>query len=226
MTPIPLQRSDLSTKILITVFLLFMVASFGIAFLNMYDKVGRLPHGAADRYGPDQDQKGGGYGDGIYNNAESNPNLALNSKINTFSALLDLTHPHMFETPIVLLVLCHFLMRTALASWAKISIYLVSFGSLAGILATPWLVRYVSLGFSSLLVVCAGLLACSSLVLVAVPLWEMWKPQEAEPLKVQSRVTGRESRKIKEITLRVSEIPHPEEAESEVGAGNKVRSNR
>jgi len=147
MTPYPLQRSETSTKILISVFLLFMVASFGIAFLNMYDKVGRLPRGAADRYGPDQVQREvmaptsntrGIYDAGSHRSSEATPVLA--ARINTFSALLDLTHPHMFETPIVLLVLCHFLMRTSLANWAKITTYLLSFGSVAGILTTPWLV--------------------------------------------------------------------------------------
>src|SRR5256885_631274 len=122
MTPYPLQRSETSTKILITLFMLFMVGSFSIALLNVYDKVGRVPNGVVERYGPEtadaradrapQVTKTGG----IYDEPEmtaSDREVSV-ARMNTFSALLDVTHPHIFEMPIIVLVLCHFLMRTRL----------------------------------------------------------------------------------------------------------------
>jgi hypothetical protein len=182
MTPYPLHRSEKSTKILITLFLFFMTGSFSVAFLNMYDKVGRVPHGIAERYGPDSESDlTGSASGGIYDTsgtARTERPPALVAKVNTFSALLDLTHPHMFETPLVLLVLCHFLMRTRLANWAKVGTYVLSFAGVAGILATPWLVRYASIRCASLLPVSAVALGLAALVLIFVPLWDMWVRRE------------------------------------------------
>ncbi len=86
----------------------------------------------------------------------------------------DRDDPHIFEMPLVILVLCHFLMRTRLANWAKVITYILSFGGAGGMLATPWLVRYVSVRLAPLLVVSAVALGVAVVVLVAVPLWDMW----------------------------------------------------
>jgi hypothetical protein len=183
MTPYPLHRSETSTKIMITLFLLFMIGSFAIALLNVYDKVGRVPNGVIERYGPDEahdkfhtppttmpaDQAGGIYDESV----DQPPALA---KANTFSALLDITHPHIFEMPLIILVLCHFLMRTRLASWAKVTIYFLSFGGVAGMLATPWLVRYASIKFAPMMTASAVALGVSALPLILVPLFDMWVP--------------------------------------------------
>lgn len=169
MTPYPLHRSETSTKVLITLFLVFMVGAFAVAFLNVYDKVGRVPNGIIERYGPETTQSSA---EGIYQDGgEAAPAVA---RVNTFSALIDITHPHIFEMPLVILVLCHFLMRTRLANWAKVITYILSFGGAGGMLATPWLVRYVSVRLAPLLVVSAVALGVAVVVLVAVPLWDMW----------------------------------------------------
>src|SRR5262249_35444331 len=104
---------------------------------------------------------------------------------------VDLTHPHVFEMPLLILVLCHFLMRTRLANWAKISTYFLSFGGVAGMLATPWLVRYLSIKFAPLMIVSAISLAVSSFALGVVPLWDMWIPEKRKG--VAERITYRKS---------------------------------
>src|SRR5437868_11534957 len=118
MTPIPLARIDRNTRILITLFLLTMLVAIGIAELNVYDKVGRMRNGIAQRYGPDPSA----------NRASNSPvdvsalpgeNDPLFARMNTFSQLLDVTHAHVFELPLVLFVLAHFLMRCRVAEWFK-----------------------------------------------------------------------------------------------------------
>src|ERR1051325_5553207 len=107
MTPYPLHRSETSTKVMITLFLLFMVGSFSVAFLNVYDKVGRVPNGVALRYGPDKTDNAdvgtapaitsapadGIYGSGPNENTGENTGAAapvMVARMNTFSALVDL----------------------------------------------------------------------------------------------------------------------------------------
>lgn len=195
MTPFPLHRSDWNTKILITIFLLVMLVSFGVAELNVYDKVGKIKNGVALRYGPDPElnQELNTTPSQILENPtleppiNPNPDLPASemtslplesefiAKMNTFSTLLDITHPHVFEIPLVLFVLAHFLMRTRVAEWFKLATYLGSFGGCAAFLSTPWLVRYISTGLSSLLYVGATLMGLTVVIMVFVPLIDMWK---------------------------------------------------
>src|SRR5262245_48178208 len=117
MTPYPLHRSERNTKILITLFLLSMLAAFSIAALNIYDKVARVRAGVAHRYGPEPNPAGrlgdatGGNGDSSSLPMENDPG-ELAVRMNTFTALMDITHPHLFQIPMLLFVLAHFLMRT------------------------------------------------------------------------------------------------------------------
>src|SRR5690349_6883277 len=107
MTPFPLSRSDRNTKILITMFLLMMVIAFGVAELNIYDKVGQIKNGVVLRYGPDKIEST------PPTNLDAPPpteqpsmeNEVLVARMNTFSALLDITHPHIFEIPLMVFVL-------------------------------------------------------------------------------------------------------------------------
>jgi hypothetical protein len=204
MTPYPLERSETGTKVLITLFMLFMVGSFAVALLNVYDKVGRIPNGVVERYGPEARSVPPQAGNpspppevtansgGIYDQAASPTDEAASqappavARMNTYSALLDVTHPHIFEMPIIILVLCHFLMRTRLADWAKIATYASSFGGVAGLLATPWLVRYVSIGFAPLMTVAAIALAISAVPLIFVPLWDMWIPRRRQVVSARA----------------------------------------
>jgi hypothetical protein len=185
--------------------MLFMVGSFTIALLNVYDKVGRVPNGVVERYGPETTDThaepevtstGGIYDEPAAMSEDPNKAMAeptaMVARVNTYSALLDITHPHIFEMPIIILVLCHFVMRTRLANWAKVLTYVMSFGGVAGMLATPWLVRYASVKFAPMMTWSAVALAVSAIPLIFVPLWDMWMPVKS------SRVVERHRSKTTE----------------------------
>ncbi|KAF0232619.1 MAG: hypothetical protein FD167_4724, partial [bacterium] len=172
---------DRNTKILITIFLLVMFISFGVAELNVYEKVGRIHNGVVLRYGPDPELTA------TLTDPKTDPvpesdvlSLPLEGEIvarmNTFSTLLDITHPHVFEIPLVLFVLAHFLMRTRAPEWLKLTTYLGSFGGCVAFLAAPWLVRYISTSLSNLLYIGATTMGLTVIIMIVVPLVDMWRP--------------------------------------------------
>jgi hypothetical protein len=164
MTPFPLNKTDRNSKILITMFLLTMLVAIGIGELNNYDKVWRAKNGVALRYGPED--------------AAQSDNLVesdtLVARMNTFSALLDVTHAHIFELPLVLFVLAHFLMRTRVAEWFKLANYLCSSVGVLVFLGSPWTVRFISTSTAILFNVGSAMIGVSSLLMIVVPLWDMW----------------------------------------------------
>jgi hypothetical protein len=167
-TPLPLSSSDRNTRILISLFLLTMLIAIGVAELDVYDKVGRVRNGVAQRYGPES---------ALSDSAEL-PTEAdtIVARMNTFSALLDITHAHVFQLPLVLFVLAHFLMRTRVAEWFKLANYLASSAGAILFLASPWLVRYVSMNAAPLFYMGALAVAVTSILMIVLPIWEMWTP--------------------------------------------------
>jgi hypothetical protein len=178
MTPYPLSRSDTTTKVLITLFLLTTLAAFTVAELNVYDKVGRIKNGVVQRYGPEEvdgaaTSNSGQSADTSSLPLEAEPSVA---RMNTFTALLDITHPHVFEIPLVLFVLAHFLMRTRAANWFKLANYLLAFIGVTAFLAAPWAVRYLSPRMAPLLYTGAIAVGLSSFIMIAVTVWDIWRP--------------------------------------------------
>ena len=171
MTPIPLAYTDRNTRVLITLFLLTMLAAITVAELNVYDKVGRLRSGVVERYGPDSSSSGSP-ADAISLPSE---NDVLIARMNTFSQLLDVTHAHVFELPLVLFVLAHFLMRSRVAEWFKLTNYLGSFLGTILFLAAPWTVRYISVHAAILLHVGAIAIGITATIMIFVPVWDMWR---------------------------------------------------
>lgn len=98
----------------------------------------------------------------------------------TARELLDVTHPHLFEQTLIVFVLCHFFGLTRVRERLKRAVYLLSFFAVLLDLGCPWLIRFVSPGFAPLHLVSAGLLSTMFLVLIAVPLYEMWWGFEEE----------------------------------------------
>ena len=198
MTPYPLSKSDPSTKVLITLFLATMLVSIAVAELNVYDKVKWTPDGVVQRYGPEPetqptaDAPPPASGDDLPletgSNAAGSPSDAtsdqplsaegdtLVARMNTFTLLVDVTHPHVFELPLVIFVLAHFLMRTRAATWFKLTSYVLGFGGIAAFLSTPWLVRYVSVRAAPLLLGGAVTVGVTSLVMILVSIVDMWMP--------------------------------------------------
>lgn len=195
MTPYPLHRTERPTKILITLFLATMAVSILVAELNVKDKVGWTAGGVVARYGPDAPATlperptagDAGQPDGDFP-LESGTNAAdaeldgglgaepLVARMNTFTLLLDVTHPHVFELPLVIFVLAHFLMRTRVPEWLKLAVYALSFAGIGAFLGAPWLVRYVSLSLAPLMLAGAALIGLSSVVMIVVPVADMWLP--------------------------------------------------
>lgn len=95
--------------------------------------------------------------------------------MNTFSQLLDVTHAHVFELPLVLFVLAHFLMRTRVAEWFKLTNYLCSFLGTIMFLAAPWTVRYISIHAAILLYIGAIAVGVTAISMIVVPIWDMWR---------------------------------------------------
>lgn len=160
-----------------------MIAAFGVAELNVYDKVGKIKSGTAHRYGPENAKSRAANSSAVEDLPMENapgaglPNgEALSARMNTFGALLDITHPHVFEIPIVLFILAHFLMRTRAGEWFKLATYAAAFGGMASFIAAPWLVRYWSVSWTPSLYIGAGLMGVTVIIMVVVPLWEMWWP--------------------------------------------------
>jgi len=190
MTPYPLSRSDTTTKVLITLFLLTTLAAFTVAELNVYDKVGRIKNGVVQRYGPEE----------TADTAIANPGQAAEmsslpletelpvARMNTFTALLDVTHPHVFEIPLVLFVLAHFLMRTRAANWFKLASYLLAFCGVTAFISAPWTVRYLSPRTAPLLYVGAITVGVSSFLMIAVTVWDMWRPATRNGARTVRRV--------------------------------------
>lgn len=173
MTPIPLAYTDRNTRILITLFLLTMLAAIGVAELNVYDKVGRLRGGVAQRYGSDAPVQTAPPADV---SALPSEDEQLTARMNTFSQLLDVTHAHVFELPLVLFVLAHFLMRSRVAEWFKLANYVSSSLGTILFLGTPWTVRYISIHMAPALYVGATAVGITAVTMIVVPIWDMWRP--------------------------------------------------
>ena len=176
MTPYPLSKTDTGTKVLITLFLATIAVSISVAELNVRDKVKFTPAGVVARYGPEEEPVDSPAG-GFAGDAAAEPTMAeepLVARMNTFTLLLDVTHPHVFELPLVVFVLAHFLMRTRAASAFKLVTYFLGFGGIVLFLGTPWMVRYVALGWAPMMLVGAFLVGLASMVMIAVSLWDMW----------------------------------------------------
>jgi hypothetical protein len=88
-------------------------------------------------------------------------------------------------------VLAHFLMRTRVPEGFKLLNYVASFGGVVIFLATPWMVRYVSVKAAPLLYLGATTMGVTALLMTVIPIWDMWAPVKTRRLAVQieSRVT-------------------------------------
>ncbi|HZD05627.1 MAG TPA: hypothetical protein VE173_11925, partial [Longimicrobiales bacterium] len=88
--------------------------------------------------------------------------------------LLDATHPHLFNQAFLFFVLGHILALCAIPPRIKIWTYAAGFGGVLVDTASPWLIRFVSPGFAYLQLTGQAAMALSFVVLVVLPLREMW----------------------------------------------------
>lgn len=92
----------------------------------------------------------------------------------TFGQMLEEVHFHAFIEGVTLLVLAHLFVATSVARGLKQAVILLAFGSTLTDLACPWLIRYVAPAFAIVQMAGWVVMGTTALVLIGVPLYEMW----------------------------------------------------
>ena len=157
-----LRRAAPATKVLLSAFVLTVALAVAVGVINSRVRTGLTPAGAAAWYR-------GADAAGLY--------------ARTPLELLDATHPHLFGQAFLFFVLCHIFALTPVRPRAKLLLYLAAFGSVLVDAASPWLIRFVSPLFGWLQLFGTGVMVLSFVVLVAVPLREMWLVSPRAPAR-------------------------------------------
>ncbi|MCB9464736.1 MAG: hypothetical protein H6682_13675 [Candidatus Eisenbacteria bacterium] len=154
-----LDRAPKNTRILITCFYVMISLAVAVGVINYKVRTHLTPSGTAAWYLGNEDATG-----------------VVDELLfpKTVHELLDVTHPHLFEQTLIVFVLCHFFGLTRVRDLWKRIVYVASFASVLLDVGSPWLVRFVSPGFASLHLFGTMLLSTMFLVLIGVPLYEMW----------------------------------------------------
>ncbi len=154
-----LARADTSTKVLVTAFLLFVLAGVVIAALQYSSRSGGFGPGSAREWvGGNEDDLDAG---------EIRAQKGARE-------LLAFTHDHILSLSMVLFVVLHLVQLTPLAPRGKIALTLIGFGGLAGTLGLPWLLRAGSDGAAPLLIGCGVALLATLSIGALVVIGEMW----------------------------------------------------
>ena len=109
----------------------------------------------------------------------------------TYRKLLEVTHFHLFTMPVVLLIVGHLFFATGLSDRAKLWWTLAASFSVAGHLATPWLVRYGSPKLALLHALTGAALTLTMTVLTGWPVLSMWRSRPASKGKGTAAAGGR-----------------------------------
>ena len=148
-----LRDSDRHIRMLYTLFLLLMFVGFGFSFFWAHSMTGLSPQGIAEHYrGSDVT-----FGEPM-----------------SFRELAEITHFHLFTMPVVFMILVHVLYLTMASEAIKISMTWLAFGGVLLDLVSPWLISYLSPVFVLTMLTGDLLMTVSFLVMMAVPLYEMW----------------------------------------------------
>lgn len=148
-----LRDSDRHIRLLYTLFLLLMLIGFTFSFFWAHSMTSLSPQGIADHYrGSD----------------------ATFGEPMSFRELAEITHFHLFTMPVVFMILIHVLYLTGAGHGLKAAITWSGFGGVILDLLSPWLITYVSPLFVFTMLAGDTLMTVSFLVMMAVPLYEMW----------------------------------------------------
>lgn len=154
-----LSRASFPTRVLITCFMFMMVVALAIGVANYHIRTGLTVEGTEAWYLGNEEA-----------GAEVDRMLFPKSAIE----LMDVTHPHLFEESFLFFILCHLFALTRVRARIKTTLYVASFANILVDCAGPWLIRYVSPAFAPVQVVSPITMSFLVLVLIAVPLKEMW----------------------------------------------------
>ena len=148
-----LRDSDRHVRLIYTLFLFFMLAAFGFSFFWAHSMTELSPRQVAEHYlGSDAT-----YGEPM-----------------SFREIAEITHFHLFTMPVLYLILIHVLYLTEASHRTKVWTTWASFGGVFLDLLSPWLIRYVSPYFAFTMLGGDLLLAVSFVVLLVIPLYELW----------------------------------------------------
>ena len=148
-----LRDSDRHIRLLYTLFLLLMLAGFLFSFFWAHSMTGLSPSGIADHYrGSD----------------------ATFGEPMSFRELAEVTHFHLFTMPVVFMILVHVMFLTNASHGFKAAMTWSGFGGVMLDLISPWLISYVSPVFVLTMLTGDVLMMLSFLVMMVVPLYEMW----------------------------------------------------
>ncbi len=117
--------------------------------------------------------KTGGTVEGLINHYRGAPDGSTYPK--EPAELIEVAHAHGFSVPIMYLVLGSLFLGTQVREGWKRWWILVPFGGVLIDQSVPWLLRYHAPAWAWVLVAGHGLAAIAFLVLIGVPLCEMWK---------------------------------------------------
>lgn len=186
MRPTAIRRLSLEARILYTGFALFMLLG-GASSIWLYsdaglgtraDQAARAylgePAAAADaeaEIAPDA-------GPALQLPAESPAPLYLAKPPRQ---VLEAFHFHVFIMPVVLLIIAHLFMMCSLTPRLKATTIAVACAATLLHLVAPLLIRFVSAGLAGLLFPSALILGITWLVMLLLPVWEMWRDAPADP---------------------------------------------
>lgn len=148
-----LRESDRHIRLLYTQFLFLMLVGFLFSFFWAHSMTSLSPQGIADHYrGSD----------------------ATFGEPMSFRELAEVTHFHLFTMPVVFMILVHVLYLTSASHATQVWLTWLSFGGVILDLVSPWLISYVSPIFVLTMLAGDTLMMLSFLVMMAIPLYEMW----------------------------------------------------
>ena len=148
-----LARMDFNTRLIMTYFLVFILAAVGVSILMSYQKTRLSSQGAAE----------------YYRGSEQGMNFPKEE-----AELIETTHFHLFIMPMVFLTTGHLFLLSAWSRRWKTVVISSFFIYIALDVAKPWLVRFVGEGWGVLAPVNSALLSVTTLLCILVPLYEMW----------------------------------------------------
>ena len=148
-----LRDTDRHIRLVYTWFLLLMLAGFLFTFFWAHSMTDLTPAGVAAHYrGSD----------------------ATFGEPMSFGQLAETTHFHLFTMPVVFLIMVHVLYLTMASPAVKLLTTWAAFLGVTLDLASPWLITYVSPFFVISLLTGDFLMLVSFLVMLVIPLYEMW----------------------------------------------------
>lgn len=163
--PRRLYSASLSNKTFFSFFLILMGLSMAMAFWNFYERTGFNPSGVTKYY------LGNVRGDEPEESPLPQEGLMFPK---TRREMMEVTHVHIFTIPLIFFVMSRILSMTGMREGYKLATFVASFAGIILNLSGPWLVRYLTSGFSVWLILSYVVLGSVTIVYITYPMYEMW----------------------------------------------------